>query len=111
MRLESRRNGDEKAPRSYNGPGGGNYVRLVVFGTLVLLLLLQSGCKSPTKHRSEADQVAYDIVSQKQDERIVQLISFLKRGYQLANIFIHLVNHGSIDGHHVVIAFLLVRIQ
>lgn len=70
LRFASRRKGDEKAPRPYNGACGGRYVRLVVFNTLVLLLFLQSGCKSPTKHRSEADQVAYDIVSQKQDEAL-----------------------------------------
>lgn len=70
MRFASRWKSDEKAPRPCNGSGCGSFVRLAVFYTLVLLILLQSGCKSPTDHRMEADQVAYDIVSQKQDEAL-----------------------------------------
>ncbi|MBE0534194.1 MAG: TolC family protein [Phycisphaerae bacterium] len=43
---------------------------------LALMLVVPSGCKSPTDYRMEADNVAYDIVQEKQDEALGQTERF-----------------------------------
>ena len=70
MSLASRRKVDEKVLRPDNSKANGRFLLPGVVIGLIMLLLLQSGCKSPAKHRFEADKVAYDIVSQKQDEAL-----------------------------------------
>lgn len=38
--------------------------------TLILLLFIQAGCRSPAEYRSEADKVASDIITAKQEESL-----------------------------------------
>ena len=46
------------------------------------------------------------IVGEKQDEGVVQLFPFLEGGHQLAHVSVDLLDHGGVDGHHVVVAHL-----
>ena len=62
--------GDKEAGRSHNKRGVGSFVLRISLIAVVLLFVTQSGCKSPSGHRQEADEVAYDIVSQKQAEAL-----------------------------------------
>lgn len=43
---------------------------------LLLLLVLQDGCRSPTEHREDADSVSYDIIKKKQEETLGKSGSF-----------------------------------
>ena len=44
------------------------------------------------------------VVGEKQDESVVQLFPFLEGGHQPAHVPVDLLDHGGVDGHHVVIA-------
>ncbi len=47
------------------------------------------------------------VICEKQDQGIVEFVPFAERIHELAHVFIDLLDHGGVDGHHVVVAFFL----
>ena len=47
------------------------------------------------------------VICEKQDQGIVEFVPLTEGVYQLAHVLIDLLDHGGVDGHHVVVAFFL----
>ena len=47
------------------------------------------------------------VICEKENQSILEFVPLTEGVYQLAHVLIDLLDHGGVDGHHVVVAFFL----